>query len=287
MLDLTGDAAVVPGARLARRLCARRPTRSCGGAARGAQGPRSRRHVRQAARDRVHRRALRAFALQDRRLPSLPRSLPGGRHRAGGRSRQHRPASVCRLRPMRRGLPDRRGRLRLAAADALMRKLRTLLDDLSRGGRQPIRSFCCTIGEHGADLIDALARHGDGLPANALPVSVNEVTQVGIGNRSQRHSPSVRPSFCLLVRARPRHDIAGLRQTLALAEQILVGLGFGAGSACPRSRRMIRTNSAHGCAALAPERTGRNAGELHPGRHETRRAAACVARTAPGRADTG
>ena len=29
-------------------------------------------------------------------------------------------------------------------------------------------------------LIDALARHGDGLPANVLPLAVNEVTQVGL-----------------------------------------------------------------------------------------------------------
>ena len=33
---------------------------------------------------------------------------------------------------------------------------------------------------HGGALIDALARHGDGLPANVLPLAVNEVTQVGI-----------------------------------------------------------------------------------------------------------
>ena len=35
-------------------------------------------------------------------------------------------------------------------------------------------------GEHGSELIDALARHGDGLPANVLPVQVNEVTQIGL-----------------------------------------------------------------------------------------------------------
>ena len=29
-------------------------------------------------------------------------------------------------------------------------------------------------------VIDALARYGDGLPANVLPVQVNEVTQVGL-----------------------------------------------------------------------------------------------------------
>ena len=32
-----------------------------------------------------------------------------------------------------------------------------------------------------------------------------------------------------LLRGRPRHDVAGLRKTIALAEPILAGLGFGAG----------------------------------------------------------
>ena len=34
--------------------------------------------------------------------------------------------------------------------------------------------------DHGGALIDALARHGDGLPANVLPFAVNEVTQIGL-----------------------------------------------------------------------------------------------------------
>jgi ferredoxin len=114
----------------------------------------------------------------------------------------------------------------LPPADALMRKLRTLLVTYREaGGADPI--ILLHDGEHGADLIDALARHGDGLPASALPVSVNEVTQVGIETVAAAFAFGT-SSVCLLVRARPRHDIAGLQQTLALAEQILVGLGFGA-----------------------------------------------------------
>src|SRR5258707_5981563 len=34
-------------------------------------------------------------------------------------------------------------------------------------------------GEHGEEIIDALARFGAGLPANVLPLRVNEVTQLG------------------------------------------------------------------------------------------------------------
>src|ERR1700682_1550435 len=36
-----------------------------------------------------------------------------------------------------------------------------------------------------------------------------------------------------LLRARPRHDVSGLRQTIGLAEPILTGLGFGAGRIAP------------------------------------------------------
>ena len=67
----------------------------------------------------------------------------------------------------------------LPPADALMRKLRTLLTTYREaGGTQPVILF--HDDAHGTPMIDALARHGDGLPANALPVAVNEVTQVGL-----------------------------------------------------------------------------------------------------------
>src|SRR2546421_4155955 len=67
----------------------------------------------------------------------------------------------------------------LPSADALMRRLRTLLQTYSKaGGSNPVVLF--HDGEHGAALIDALARHGDGLPANVLPLAVNEITQVGL-----------------------------------------------------------------------------------------------------------
>ena len=67
----------------------------------------------------------------------------------------------------------------LPPADALMRKLRTLLSAYrDAGGTRAIVMF--HDAGHGGGLIDALARHGDGLPANVLPVEVNEVTQVGI-----------------------------------------------------------------------------------------------------------
>jgi ferredoxin len=74
-------------------------------------------------------------------------------------------------------------------------------------------------------MIDALARHGDGLPANVLPVEVNEVTQVGLESVAGAIAYGA-TAVRMLVRAKPRHDIAGLQKTIALAEPILAGLGF-------------------------------------------------------------
>src|SRR5258708_40277289 len=82
--------------------------------------------------------------------------------------------------------------------------------------------------DHGTALIDALARHGDGLPANVLPLLVNETTQVGIETIAAAFAYGA-CALRFLLRARPRHDIAGLTRTIALAAPILLGLGFGAG----------------------------------------------------------
>jgi len=115
----------------------------------------------------------------------------------------------------------------LPPADALMRKLRTLLAAYREaGGENPI--VLMHDEDHGTALIDALARHGDGLPANVLPLLVNETTQVGIETIAAAFAYGA-CALRFLLRARPRHDVAGLTRTIALAEPILMGLGFGAG----------------------------------------------------------
>ena len=83
------------------------------------------------------------------------------------------------------------------------------------------------MSEHGGALIDALARHGDGLPANVLPLAVNEVTQVGLEAVAAAFAYGA-TAVRFLMRAKPRHDVAGLYKTIALAEPILAGLGFAA-----------------------------------------------------------
>ena len=115
----------------------------------------------------------------------------------------------------------------LPPADVLLRKLRALLTTYREAGGA--RAIVLLHDEpHGTPLIDALARHGDGLPANVLPLAVNEVTQVGLEAVAAAFAYGA-STLRILTRAKPRHDIAGLHKTIALAEPILAGLGFGAG----------------------------------------------------------
>jgi ferredoxin len=114
----------------------------------------------------------------------------------------------------------------LPPADVLMRKLRTLLTAYrDAGGREP-PIVLIHDEAHGVPLIDALARFGDGLPANVLPVAVNEVTQVGLEAIAAAFAYGA-SAVRFLLRAKPRHDTSGLAKTLALAQPILAGLGFG------------------------------------------------------------
>ncbi len=115
----------------------------------------------------------------------------------------------------------------LPAADFLMRRLRTMLTTYrNAGGKHPVLLF--HDASHGTGLIDALARYGDGLPENAIPVEVNEVTQIGLEAIAASFAYGA-TAIRFLLRAKPRHDVTGLRRTIDLAEPILTGLGFGAG----------------------------------------------------------
>jgi len=112
----------------------------------------------------------------------------------------------------------------LPPSDALLRKLRVLLGTYREaGGKQGVVMF--HDAEHGLALIEALARHGNGLPANVLPVEVNEITQVGLEAVAAAHAYGA-SAVRLLTRAKARHDIAGLKKTIELAQPILTELGF-------------------------------------------------------------
>jgi ferredoxin len=108
--------------------------------------------------------------------------------------------------------------------DTLLRKLRMmLLAYRAAGGTDPVVLFHDQA--HGIPMLEALTEFGDGLPANVLPFLVNETTQIGLESIAAGFAYGA-SAIRLLLRDRPRHDISGLRKTLALAEPILQGLGF-------------------------------------------------------------
>jgi ferredoxin len=109
--------------------------------------------------------------------------------------------------------------------DALMRRLRAMLTAYREAGGE--RAIVLVHDEpHGVPLIDALARFGDGLPAQVLPFKVNEMTQLGLESVAAAFAYGA-SAMRFLLRARPRHDVSGLSRTMALADPILAGLGFG------------------------------------------------------------
>ncbi len=116
----------------------------------------------------------------------------------------------------------------LPPPDLLMRALANACSQpiATAGGSHPVLLFHDRA--HGTELIDALARYGDGLPANMLPLEVNEVTQVGLEAIAASFAYGA-AAIRFLLRAKPRHDVTGLRRTIELAEPILSGLGFGSG----------------------------------------------------------
>jgi ferredoxin len=115
----------------------------------------------------------------------------------------------------------------LPSEDMLMRKLRAMLMAYREAGGE--RAVVLVHDDpHGAPLIDALARFSDGLPAQVLPFAVNEITQVGLESVAAAFAYGA-SAMRFLLRARPLHDTSGLLRTMALANPILTGLGFGAG----------------------------------------------------------
>jgi ferredoxin len=115
----------------------------------------------------------------------------------------------------------------LPPVEGLLRKLRAALAAYhSAGGKGPTLLVHDTM--HGSELINTLSRYGDGLPATTLPLAVNEVTQVGLETIAAAFAYGV-AAVRFLLREKHRHDIAGLMQTIALADPILQGLGFGSG----------------------------------------------------------
>ena len=138
----------------------------------------------------------------------------------------------------------------LPPADALMRKLRVLLSTYREaGGGHPV--VLLHDEDHGAPLIDALARHGDGLPAQCAAAR---------GQRADAGRPGIHRGGLRLWCERAALAAAGA----AAPRRRRLAPDLGAGRADPRagsvsaraapppSRPTIRTRSAQALRAIAP-----------------------------------
>jgi ferredoxin len=113
----------------------------------------------------------------------------------------------------------------LPPAETLVARLRAALRAYAAAGGADA-TILLHDESHGAPLIDALARFGNGLPARSIPLAVNEATQVGpeaLAAALAYGAASVR----VLVAARPRHDVEGLRRALALTAAAAGPMGYG------------------------------------------------------------
>jgi ferredoxin len=148
----------------------------------------------------------------------------------------------------------------LPDAESFARRLRTLVRTWYLAGGPVAPVILLHDDDHGAALIDAAARFGDGLPAHVLPVMVNEITQVGpetLAAALAWGAGGVR----LLGRARPRHPLDGLHATLALMGDILAATGHPEGTAA-----LIETDDPDAMLAAlpAPRPAGRRSSFLAP-----------------------
>ena len=115
-------------------------------------------------------------------------------------------------------------RYRLPRSEALLQRMRTLLTTYrAAGGRRPV--LLIHDGKHGEEMIDALARHYDGLPANVIPLAVNAVSQCGLETLT---AARVYGAVAVLILAPPAiaEDRAGLDQAVELNNLVMSALGY-------------------------------------------------------------
>ena len=117
----------------------------------------------------------------------------------------------------------------LPPADALARRMRAMLLGFTEaGGRDPI--LLIHDDAHGEALLDALARHGEGLPARILPIRVNEVSQLDLSLLAGAFAWGA-AGLRLLMPARRGHGTGGVFRNLDYLNTALEGLGLGARAA--------------------------------------------------------
>ncbi|MBX9924736.1 MAG: 4Fe-4S binding protein [Hyphomicrobiaceae bacterium] len=118
----------------------------------------------------------------------------------------------------------------IPSVDILLRRVREAVQAyrLASGGAAPRILF--HDQDHGRDLIDISSRYASGLPADVIPLAVNETGQIGLEAIASAFAYGV-SGVAILTRAKPKHGITGIEQTLDLANTLLTALGYGNGAA--------------------------------------------------------
>lgn len=112
----------------------------------------------------------------------------------------------------------------LPRAEALLRRLRTLSKTYRALGGERLR-FLFHDGEHGEQIIDAIGRHYDGLPANVVPVALNAVTQVSL--ETLLAARAFGAEHChILTGPKDAAELDGLRGVIELSDHIIAELGY-------------------------------------------------------------
>jgi ferredoxin len=112
-------------------------------------------------------------------------------------------------------------------AAAILERLRTLLSAYrDAGGGQPV--LLVHDEEHGSELISLVSRFGRGLPANVIPFTVNEVTQLGLDALLAALAWGA-GRILFLVPPKRQGELAGLEAQTGYAETALEALGYGGG----------------------------------------------------------
>jgi len=126
-------------------------------------------------------------------------------------------------------------RYRMPESQSLLARMRTLLRAYGAGkGKPAVLLF--HDGKYGEEMISAIARHYDGLPANVIPVAVNAVSQCGLEVLT---AARVYGAAAAVLLAPPTidDDLTGLNEAVALNNLVLNALGYRNGKAEASSER--------------------------------------------------
>ena len=117
----------------------------------------------------------------------------------------------------------------LPAGDGIYERLRVLFGTYFKaGGKAPV--LLVHAHDKGGEILDALARFGDGLPARAVPFALNQPTQIGLDFLFAALAYGASRIVVLLTPDRDKNTEAFARE-VQLAETVMAGLGYGAGRA--------------------------------------------------------